>query len=102
MASVGGGVKLRLSQRMWLRLDIHDYLTPFPANIITPAAGSSVGGWINNFVGTGESCLRSEHNVKVRSFTTTIFLAVAAWSQTGPSQTPPNPSSSAICRQRSL
>lgn len=53
MASVGGGVKLRLSNRMWLRLDIHDFLTPFPSNVITPAAGSSVGGWINNIVGTG-------------------------------------------------
>ena len=84
----------------------------FPKNIITPAAGSSVSGWINNIVGTGGLLLhsrkhkllsRSEHNVKVRSFTTTIFLAMAAWAQTGPLQTPANPTSpqyvgSAVCK----
>ena len=41
--------------------------------------------------------------MKVRSFTTTIFMAMAAWSQTGPLQTPANPSSpqyvgSAVCK----
>ena len=30
--------------------------------------------------------------MKVRSFTTSIFLAIAAWGQTGPLQTPPDPS----------
>lgn len=51
LASVGGGVKIRLSPRMHLRFDVHDYLTPFPKEVITPANGSSVGGWVNNIVG---------------------------------------------------
>lgn len=53
MVSVGGGVKLKLTDRMWLRLDVHDYLSPFPKNVITPASGSAVSGWFNNIVGTG-------------------------------------------------
>lgn len=53
MVSVGGGVKVQLTRRMWLRLDVHDYLTPFPKNVITPASGSAVSGWFNNLVGTG-------------------------------------------------
>jgi hypothetical protein len=53
LASVGGGVKLKMTDKIWLRLDVHDYLTPFPKNIIAPNSGSSVGGWMNNIVGTG-------------------------------------------------
>jgi Outer membrane protein beta-barrel domain len=53
LASVGGGVKLKMTDKTWLRLDVHDYLTPFPKNIIAPNSGSSVGGWMNNIVGTG-------------------------------------------------
>ncbi len=53
MASIGGGVKAKLTDKIWLRFDVHDYLTSFPKDIIAPAAGSSVSGWINNIVGTG-------------------------------------------------
>jgi hypothetical protein len=53
LASVGGGVKIKLTDRMWLRLDVHDFLTPFPKNLIVPASGSDVSGWVNNIVGTG-------------------------------------------------
>jgi hypothetical protein len=53
MASVGGGVKVKLTDKLWLRLDVHDYLTQFPKNVIAPNSGSSVGGWLNNIVGTG-------------------------------------------------
>jgi hypothetical protein len=53
LASVGGGVKLKLTDKIWLRLDVHDFLTPFPKEVIVPASGSSVSGWVNNIVGTG-------------------------------------------------
>jgi hypothetical protein len=53
LASVGGGVKIKMTNKVWLRLDVHDYLTPFPKNIIVPNSGSSVSGWLNNIVGTG-------------------------------------------------
>lgn len=53
MISFGGGVKLRLSNRLAFRVDVHDYFTPFPKNLITPNVGSRVGGWIHNIVPTG-------------------------------------------------
>jgi hypothetical protein len=53
LASVGGGVKAKIGEKTWLRLDVHDFLTPFPKEIITPASGSTVSGWLNNIVVTG-------------------------------------------------
>jgi len=53
LLSVGAGVKFRLSNRILLRLDAHDYLTPFPTKVITPSPGStSPEGLINNIVAT--------------------------------------------------
>jgi hypothetical protein len=31
---------------------VHDYLTEFPSKVITPASGSTAGGWFNNIVAT--------------------------------------------------
>ena len=50
LVSAGGGVKMQLSQHMQLRFDIHDYMTPFPKNVITPNPGAKVGGWLMDFV----------------------------------------------------
>jgi hypothetical protein len=50
LVSVGGGVKFSLTQASMLRLEAHDYLTPFPKNVIAPAEGSKVGGWLSDFV----------------------------------------------------
>jgi len=51
MASLGAGFKVALSPRLQLRLELHDYLTPFPKQVITPAVNGSVGSmWINDFV----------------------------------------------------
>ena len=50
MASVGGGLKYSLTRTSVLRLEVHDFLTPFPKNVIAPAAGSKVGGWLSDFV----------------------------------------------------
>jgi hypothetical protein len=50
LASVGAGVKFQISQHVQLRLDVHDYMTPFPKNVITPNAGAKVGGWLMDFV----------------------------------------------------
>jgi hypothetical protein len=52
LLSVGGGVKFSLTHRLMLRVDVHDYLTPFPKKIITPALNSKASGWFNNIVGT--------------------------------------------------
>lgn len=52
MASVGGGVKVQISPRVSLRLELHDYLTPFPKKVITPNVGEKTSGfsWLNDFV----------------------------------------------------
>jgi len=51
MASIGAGFKVALSPRVQLRFEVHDYLSPFPKQIITPAANGSVGSmWINDIV----------------------------------------------------
>jgi outer membrane protein W len=50
LVSAGAGVKFQLSQHVQLRLDVRDYLTPFPRNVITPNVGAKVGGWLMDFV----------------------------------------------------
>lgn len=50
LLSAGGGVKFLISPHVQLRLDVRDYLTPFPKNVITPNAGAKVGGWLQEFV----------------------------------------------------
>lgn len=50
MVSAGGGVKFQLSPHVQIRLDVHDYLTPFPNKVITPNAGAKVGGWLQDIV----------------------------------------------------
>jgi len=52
LASVGGGVKVRLGGRMLLRLDCRDQITPFPRKIVTPADGIKVRNWLNDLVPT--------------------------------------------------
>jgi hypothetical protein len=51
LVSVGGGVKMALSPHLQLRLEVHDYLTPFPKKVITPAGSNvSISGWLQDLV----------------------------------------------------
>src|ERR1700731_1138151 len=50
MISAGGGIKFLSSPHVQLRVDVHDYLTPFPKNVIPPNAGAKVSGWLQDFV----------------------------------------------------
>lgn len=50
LISVGGGVKIRLSPHLQLRAEVHDYLTTFPKQVIAPAQGAKIGGWMQDFV----------------------------------------------------
>ncbi|MGD1091659.1 MAG: hypothetical protein ABSB35_06650 [Bryobacteraceae bacterium] len=50
LVSVGGGVKAQLSQHVLLRLELHDFLTPFPNQVIAPNQGAKTGGWLQDFV----------------------------------------------------
>jgi hypothetical protein len=49
MASVGAGLKFKIAPHVNLRLDIHDYLTPFPKQVITPVSGKTPS-WLQDFV----------------------------------------------------
>jgi hypothetical protein len=49
MASGGAGLKFKLAPHVILRLDVHDYLTPFPKQVITPVTGKTQG-WLQDFV----------------------------------------------------
>lgn len=50
LISAGGGVKVQLAPHVQLRLEIHDYATTFPKQVITPNTGAKVGGWLMDFV----------------------------------------------------
>ena len=51
MASVGGGVKFALSKKVFLRTEFRDYITAFPAEIITPPSSSvKYGKILHDFV----------------------------------------------------
>jgi hypothetical protein len=50
LVTVGGGIKLAVTGRLQLRVDLQDYLTPFPTKVITPNQGAKVSGWISDFV----------------------------------------------------
>jgi hypothetical protein len=48
--SLGGGVKARLTPRVVLRLEFRDYVSPFPKQVIEPVIGSTLNGWLHDFV----------------------------------------------------
>jgi hypothetical protein len=50
LVSAGGGVKIQIAPRIQFRAELHDYLTPFPKQVITPAQGGKVSGWLQDFV----------------------------------------------------
>ncbi len=54
MFTVGGGVKYRLSEHMFFRAEIRDYVTPFPNKVITPFPGAKLNGWLQDFVPLAE------------------------------------------------
>jgi hypothetical protein len=50
LVSAGAGVKIAITNNIQLRVEVHDYLTPFPTKVITPASGAHVSGWLQDFV----------------------------------------------------
>ncbi len=50
LITVGGGSKFRLSPRIYLRAELRDQITPFPKNVIAPAPGAKIQGWLHDFV----------------------------------------------------
>ena len=50
VVSIGGGVKIKLRAHAVLRFDVHDYMSPFPKQVITPNFGANVQGWVHDIV----------------------------------------------------
>jgi hypothetical protein len=50
LVSYGGGVKWHFEEHWWVRLDVRDYVTPFPTHVISAAAGMHLNGWLHDFV----------------------------------------------------
>jgi len=48
VVSFGAGVKWTISPRLQLRVEVRDYLTPFPKDVILPAPGSKISGWVHD------------------------------------------------------
>ncbi len=50
LLSLGAGVKWQIASSLQLRLEVHDYITRFPKELIAPNVGSSVPGVLQNIV----------------------------------------------------
>jgi opacity protein-like surface antigen len=50
LISVGAGIKFAVTRSFQLRVEVHDYITPFPQKVITPALGAKTDGWLQDFV----------------------------------------------------
>ncbi|MFN7922650.1 MAG: outer membrane beta-barrel protein [Bryobacteraceae bacterium] len=48
MLSFGAGVKWQIAQRLMLRVEVRDYVTPFPKEVILPTPGNKVSGWVHD------------------------------------------------------
>ncbi len=53
LGSVGGGIKAAISKRALVRLEVHDFITPFPRQVIAPAAGGKISGLLHDIVFMG-------------------------------------------------
>jgi hypothetical protein len=50
LISVGGGVKYRIGDRTFLTIEMRDYITPPPKDVIAPYIGSKMTGWVHSLV----------------------------------------------------
>jgi hypothetical protein len=50
LVSVGAGVKIAWTDSLHLRLEVRDYMTPFPTSVVAPAPGARIKGWLHDFV----------------------------------------------------
>lgn len=50
VVSVGAGIKFKVSKSLGFRAEVHDYLTPFPKNVIAPSLNQKASGWLQDLV----------------------------------------------------
>ncbi len=52
LATVGGGIKAKIGSRMIFRVEVQDFITPFPRKVIAPAPGAKISGILHDIVFT--------------------------------------------------
>ncbi len=52
VGDIGVGIKIGLSKRLRFRVEAHDYLGSSPSQVLAPAPGASIGGFMNNIIAT--------------------------------------------------
>lgn len=50
VATFGGGIKYAIAPRILLRVEVLDYFSRFPTQVIAPAPGAHLSGWLDNLV----------------------------------------------------
>jgi hypothetical protein len=50
LATAGGGVKVKASDRFMIRAEVRDYISPVPTKMITPMRDSKLGSWFHDIV----------------------------------------------------
>ncbi|HEV2199438.1 MAG TPA: outer membrane beta-barrel protein [Bryobacteraceae bacterium] len=53
MASGGAGVKFQITPKFGFRVEVHDFVTPFPKDVVQPNTGSKISGWMQDIVAMG-------------------------------------------------
>jgi len=50
VVTFGGGVKYAISPRILLRIEVRDYFSRFPTQVIAPAPDARLSGWLHDLV----------------------------------------------------
>jgi hypothetical protein len=53
VGEAGAGVKIQLNRRMRVRVQVRDFISAAPNQVITPRAGAHINGIVNDIVGMG-------------------------------------------------
>ena len=53
MGSVGAGLKLKVAPGVGVRVEVHDFITPFPRQVIAPSINAKISGLLHDIVVTG-------------------------------------------------
>jgi hypothetical protein len=53
VGEAGAGVKIQLNQHLRMRVQVRDYISTAPHQVIAPAPGSTISGKVNDIIGMG-------------------------------------------------
>ncbi len=50
VVTFGGGIKYAIAPSVLMRIEVLDYFSRFPTQVIAPAPGAHLSGWLNNLI----------------------------------------------------